>query len=185
MAFGFGLFGKARGKTGFIGPIGDDLPSLIPLVFALVVFFAAFQSALSTFDSKNASFADDLDALKVARILRGSGYWVSQPEFAKACDIVNVRAIRFEAGITELNVRLFDSYGNISNRRELYLPHDLETDAQYFCSNVKDLKDISLSELQKEGKVLIRIYPIVIEVNRPHNLGIIVKPVQLVVISWR
>ena len=63
-------------KKAFIGPIGDDIPSLIPIVFALTIFFASFNAALSTFDKKNNGFADDFYALKIARVLRSNGYIV-------------------------------------------------------------------------------------------------------------
>ncbi len=166
--------------SGYIGPIGDDLPSLIPLIFALVIFFASFQGALQKFDTRNGLFADDLDALKVARILRGSGYWVSEADFHKACVLLNVRAIKYVAGLTELNAQLQDNDGSFFDADQLFIKDNKSRNSpSYECSNAE------ISELQKQENILVRIYPLAVEFQRENDLGIIAKPVQLVVVSWR
>ena len=49
-----------KSRKGFIGPIGDDLPSIIPLVFALIVFFSGFYLTMNVFESKQNDFDSDL-----------------------------------------------------------------------------------------------------------------------------
>ena len=46
--------GKLMGK-GFIGPIGDDLPSLIAVMLALGLFFSGIVVALNTYNQKISS----------------------------------------------------------------------------------------------------------------------------------
>src|SRR3989344_5355362 len=67
-------FQEKKFKKGFLGPIGDDLPSLIPLVFALIMFFYAFTFAWNTFDKKNENFNDSKDILDLAYIMKGNSY---------------------------------------------------------------------------------------------------------------
>ena len=43
-------------QKGFLGPIGDDLPSLIPIIFGLVIFFAVFNTGFQAFQNKSRDF---------------------------------------------------------------------------------------------------------------------------------
>ena len=63
-----------RKQRGFIGPIGDDLPSLIPILFGLVIFFSVFTFAFDSFDKGNQAFKLELDGLNIARQMRGSSF---------------------------------------------------------------------------------------------------------------
>lgn len=187
--------GKVKG---FIGPIGDDLPSLIPLIFALVVFFSSFNAAMQTFEKRNSDFVDDLDALKVARILRSNGYISSLEEFKKICSLITVKSINFEAGLMHLNVSspftpsdLFYN-GVLKKPNELFIKPEGETYDYFVCPSERVLENLEVPltiELFNEGRALIRVYPMVLEEKTFPTGGVggtvIVKPVQLVVVSWR
>ena len=43
-------------KKGFIGPIGDDLPSVIAVMLALGLFFSSVRYALNAYDQKIDNF---------------------------------------------------------------------------------------------------------------------------------
>jgi len=47
-------------KKGFIGPLGDDLPSIIAILLALTVFFSGIVYTLNVYNQK----IDDMQALK-------------------------------------------------------------------------------------------------------------------------
>ena len=57
-------------QRGFIGSIGDDIPSLIPLTFALVIFFAAFAFAFNAFDQKQNDFDQKFALLRIGQTLK-------------------------------------------------------------------------------------------------------------------
>jgi len=181
-------------SNGFIGPIGDDLPSLIPIVFALTIFFASFNAALLAFDQKNSSFADDLDALKVARIMRSNGYIVNKQNFDQLCSLVEVRALHFVAGIAELNTTPEDSLDpsknynfTFFNGSELKPLSDLfytVPEGTFYCTNLKDISEFDAGILQNRNAI-VRVYPVILEKERPNDLGIIASPMQLVVVAWR
>jgi len=76
-------------KKGFIGAIGDDLPSLIPIVFALLIFFSAFTATLAIYNSENAAVQTDMGMLSIARNLKGDSLVLNLSQFQERCD--NVR----------------------------------------------------------------------------------------------
>jgi hypothetical protein len=77
-------------KKGFIGAIGDDLPSLIPIVFALLIFFSAFTATLSIYNSENASVSTDMGMLSIARNLKGDSLVLNLSQFSDRCDNIRV-----------------------------------------------------------------------------------------------
>jgi len=185
---------------GFIGPIGDDLPSLIPIVFALAVFFSAFNVALENFDSKNIGFSDDLDALKIARVLRSNGYIVNYENFQQLCNLVEVRSVNYAAGIAELNSNpedsldpskpydysiegILDSAGGSDVLAKLFYKDD--SGKVFSCTNLKEPDTGLSSDVIVGKKAIIRVYPVIVEKQRAGDLGLISSPMQLVVIVWR
>lgn len=71
-------------KKGFIGSIGDDLPSLIPLFFALMIFFSALAFAFTTINERNATINTYIDSLTVSRSALSDGSFASLDEFAES-----------------------------------------------------------------------------------------------------
>ena len=181
---------------GFIGPIGDDLPSLIPIVFALTIFFATFGNSFSTFNEKNTGFSDDLDALKIARILRSNGYIINYDNFQQLCNMVQVKSVKFVAGIAELNVNpeeslnpeinydysFLDDSGELRGIEELFYTN---SDGTFVCSNLKDVDSGFTKDVLAFKKTIVRSYSIILEKDRGGTLGIIASPMQLVVVAWR
>ena len=60
-------------RKGFIGPIGDDLPSIIAIMLALGLFFSAVVYTLDIYNQK----IEDMDALKgsieIGRVVLSNG----------------------------------------------------------------------------------------------------------------
>jgi len=73
-------------EKGFIGAIGDDLPSLIPIVCALLIFFSAFSATLSIYNTENARVSTDMGMLSIARSLKGDSLLLNFSQFEKRCD---------------------------------------------------------------------------------------------------
>ena len=70
-------------NKGFIGPIGDDLPSLIPLLFGLVMFFSTFTMTFSSFDARNTEFGYDVSVMRISRTLQSNSYIYNYNNFQK------------------------------------------------------------------------------------------------------
>lgn len=78
-------------QKGFIGPIGDDLPSLIPIVTGLVIFFSIFVLTLNTYNEKNDYLQRQIDMTSVARDLKGDSLILSWDQFNDRCKGMRVK----------------------------------------------------------------------------------------------
>ncbi len=166
-------------KKGYLGPIGDDLPSLIPLMFALVIFFSSFYMTVNTYNDRTIDFENDIAVVQISASLRGTGFVSSLTEFEKSCNALNIRQPFFSAGLTELDKEI-----NIFDLDSEYIP---DGGNLFKCSNTNETltqeKAFSLN-----SKVVSRIYPLVMEKNFTDGRGnekSIVIPVKLIVVAWK
>ena len=178
-------------RKGFLGPIGDDLPSLIPLLFALVMFFSTFTFAFKVFEDRNRDFQDDLTVLRIAKVLKTNGYISSYKEFEDLCESLGIVHLNFRAGLTNAETakdEYIESYlgGNEDEYKRLdifsvkfYTITNNAGDEKIFeCANVEPDKYLTL-ENSTDKTVITKAYPVVLEDNR------IVKPMHLMVMAWR
>ena len=94
-------------QKGFLGPIGDDLPSLIPLVTALILFFGAYGVIYRGFNEKNADIEFKLNTNVLANRLRETSYFSTPGDFEAICNVERQEAgVQFHAGILRLPNKL-------------------------------------------------------------------------------
>jgi hypothetical protein len=86
---------------GFIGAIGDDLPSLIPVMVALLLFFSIFSFTLSAYNSRSMDLQKKIEMVSIARVLKGNSLILSLEQFRASCDSIlsKKKAFSFAAGI--------------------------------------------------------------------------------------
>ncbi len=166
-------------RKGFIGPIGDDLPSLIPLLIALVIFFSSFTFAFVVFDDRTANFKADLESQEVARVLRYNGYIADLASFKQLCSRIQVSEVSYFAGISTKLPEKMESGDTIFD----FIAADAEDvfldDGDYTCTNA-DNEDIPESPGDaKRYQVITTIYPVAVE----HET--IAKAAHLLVITWK
>ncbi|MFH1895785.1 MAG: hypothetical protein ABIJ74_04410 [archaeon] len=158
-------------EKAYLGPIGDDLPSLIPLMFALVIFFSSFYSTVSVYNDKTIDFENDISVVQISASLRGTGFVSSLQEFKDSCNALNIRQPYFSAGLVAL-----DKEVNVFDLDSVY---EFQGAELFKCSNT----DRILSEetgLSPNAKIVSRVYPVVMQ-----NENSVVVPVKLVVVAWR
>lgn len=182
-------------EKGFLGPIGDDLPSLIPLLFALLVFFSTFSFSFGVFNTENTSFQEDIGVLNVSRILKGTNYITSYDDFVQKCASINISNIKYKALITNY-FTAHDAYEKQYSGEEQRF-YDLkpfmasdpngnsDSTKTFECDNrnipqdeIDRIKSPSAKDYFSGKNVGVKIYPLVVEDNR------IVKPMHLVVTAW-
>ncbi|MEM4257167.1 MAG: hypothetical protein QXD98_02290 [Candidatus Diapherotrites archaeon] len=166
-------------KKGFIGPVGDDLPSITPLVLGLMIFFTAFTSAFNSFDKRNEEFMNNIELLKISKTIRANSYIYSYENFEQLCNSIGPTRIKYVVGITkdayeqkEIN-NFFEINFNSYNGKTFFCTN------QDFSSNTTKINDIIKINDLKNFKVASRIYPIVVEEDKK------AKPMHLVVIVWK
>lgn len=196
-------------KNGFLGPIGDDLPSLIPLLFALVVFFSTFTFAFTSFDQKTQLFNLHLTAINIGRTIKGSSYisGYCNLKVGGGCDALSfetkcsqlkrdITEARFMAGLIELPLNASEEPPNLTGffasspgDRPFY--DDPADDAKLSAAGIPGTGEFlcsSIPEAEFEQKnpfnlraadIVSYIFPVALET------GHAVQPMRLVVIVWR
>ena len=168
---------KKKFCKGFLGPIGDDLPSLIPLVFALIVFFYSFTYAWNVFDQRTGIFNGSLAILELGSIMRGNSYIESHEKFLDNCANAGSIKTKFKAGLVSLSSNPlaeagvhFNSGGKAFSDETLFFEENSE---RFLCGNTSE-------EIPKYYNV--RLFPVALERNV--DARFFVQPMLLVVITW-
>ena len=169
-------------KRGFLGPIGDDLPSLIPLVFALIIFFYSFTFAWNIFNERSSSFNDNLAVLELASTMRGNSYLGGTGAFQANCTKAkaSIKRIKFSVGLVALSNNPLAETGSEhfqgAGSENFFAPQG--NPEGFLCSN-------SAEDVPKLYSV--RFFPVALEKtgNAADGGGrFFVKPMLLVVVTW-
>lgn len=185
-------------RKGFLGPIGDDLPSLIPLIFALIIFFASFSSTFQLFDSQNREFADSIKILKMASALKGDSYFSSAQDFINSCKELKAKGVNFRAvlleDLTAPQVTRFlsdpsstgiDPEKIVSNPR-YYIDNEIIITGE---SNTPLIYPFEEDTIPGTARLQVRLFPVAFEDHNPDNhsphVSFVVRPATLMVIVWR
>jgi hypothetical protein len=164
-------------NKGFLGPIGDDLPSLIPLLFALMLFFYAFTSAWNNFDKRNEDFADDLAVLRVSNALRGNNYIAGIEKFNENCETAKgTQRMHFLAGLLPLPTGKGEQFVGIDT--EKIVSGEPIFFEEFQCSSTEEMPAL------ESEKSVVRFFPVALE-TKEGNDRFYVKPMLLVVIAWK
>ncbi len=170
-----------KSRKGFLGPIGDDLPSLIPLVFALTIFFYVFTFTWNAFDEKNKGFDDDISILRIASVIKANSYIPNYAIFTERCNKAkSFKRVRFKAGLLPLSVKEDEHFEGIDIESIGFFT-DPNSGDTYECRNSDEELDI------KNQSILIRFFPVALERDYRDAGGerhFFVQPMLLVVIAW-
>ncbi|MEW6295789.1 MAG: hypothetical protein AB1467_05890 [Candidatus Diapherotrites archaeon] len=170
---------KNRMQKGFLGPIGDDLPSLIPLLFALTIFFSVFYFALTEFTNKADSFDNDVAVVQISNALRGTGLVSGHSSLRELCASLNVKTPKYIALIIkDANLDLGELEPSIESEENSSGPSN-----KFECSNTSKSLSESISELKKESespsaRIVSRVFPIALDKDS------VIEQKFLVVIAW-
>lgn len=185
------FFRKRRNKQrlnarGYLGPIGDDIPSLIPIIVGMITFFSAFSFTLNEYNQRSASFAADRDTLIIANSLKGDSYLSSYAEFDTACRGLRVRGLNYVAAVvesTQWNVILSDAQQDPdSHQLSFVADHVFSIDnLPLSCSRGIDspFSSAEFGEVLKNNQYVVLSLPVALEIPTA------VVPGTLVVVTWR
>ncbi len=188
-------------SKGFLGPIGDDLPSLIPLVFSLVLFFSTFTFAFNSFENRNSYFNDTVEILNISSNLKQGSYISDYSHFIQSCRGFSVSRVYFKVALVSLE-DYFNGTGPFAGNQRIdveklddlaYCVSNPRNTSGLACKNItaSDKNSFICSNSSKEptnssSNLLLRVYPIVLETHEfESNVGFAAKPMLLVVVTWR
>jgi hypothetical protein len=174
--------GFLRRQKGFLGPIGDDLPSLIPLLFALMIFFYVFTFTWNIFDQRSQAFDDAVSALRVGNTMKGNNYLRGVDAFMERCnEAQSIRSVKFMAGLLPLSTGPNQPFGgmDIETLEESFFR---QGEVQFICTNTGLAESGPGLETQN---LYIRSFPVALEFVNPEKGAFYVRPMLLVAVTWR
>ncbi len=192
---------KKINSKGFIGAIGDDLPSLIPIVVALLLFFTIFALTLNSYTEKNIELKKNLSLLAISRDLKGDSLLLNVDQFRDRCTMVQneIHEYNFRVAIysneklkelAELKEQVItdfksDSFSELGGEFENFLTglnkgSEQETySCEYLRKGAKKLTD-------KKSNYLMRFYPVAVQTDmtiQESDYKLIV-PAIMVMVIW-
>ena len=164
-------------SKGYIGAIGDDLPSLIPIFLGITIFFSVFLSTYNVYRNNTDFYSLKNDAINISGILKEDPLFSDYNAFVKTCAKVNTK-YNWNAFVIPLDLNT-DNYQvfQVSNISEENLSkHWQSPDVGFFCGN-KEMEDLKTSLMSKD--VIVYRYPVTIQQK------FYVEPAWLYVTIWR
>ncbi len=165
-------------KKGYIGAIGDDLPSLIPIFLGITIFFAVFLNTYNVYRNNTDLYSLRNDAINISAIMKEEPLISDRNQFLKSCQRVNTK-YNWNAFITpaHLNSQNYEGLSPNDLNNNVLLRHwDSSVTDYLICSN--DGLDI-LKNALKTKDVTIYKYPISVQEK------FYVAPAWLYVVVWK
>lgn len=162
-------------KKGFIGAIGDDLPSLIPIFLGLMIFFSVFLNTYNVYKDNTDLYSLKSEAIAVSAIMKEEPVILNVDSFKKSCDKVNTK-YNWNAFLVDFDLNS-DNYVSLNknNLEENILKEgDGEEQIFYAC----DSSDITSFLTKTSSEVIIYEYPTTTQKD------LYIKPARLFVVVW-
>ncbi len=170
-------------KKGFIGAIGDDLPSLIPIFMGLVIFFAVFLGVFNSYNAKNKVYNINQEAIEISMQLKSDPVIVNYNHFLEKCGKIKTTK-HWDAFLVDLPLDT-EYYESISindisdNGYENFVIKNIDEfnmDNYYICNIDQDLLD----ELKDPNKRIINyLYPVTLQRDNGYT-----TPARLYILIW-
>jgi hypothetical protein len=172
---------------GYIGSIGDDLPSLIPLFLGIVLFFAVFINTYNVYTQSTSLYNMQDEALRIALILKEEPVIIDHNFFIDVCKKVDT-TYNWTAFITDIDLNASKNMpinlqklkqekdNEIENQSIAYEKLDEEDDPkQFICGDYNNFLNISE---KRTSKIINYMFPL----TRQQEVNS--TPVKLYVIMW-
>lgn len=173
---------KKREK-GFIGAIGDDLPSLIPIFIGLIIFFSVFLSTYNLYKDKTNLYSLEQEAVIISLTLKEEPIISSYEIFQHQCDLVNTNK-NWTAFVTDLdlnsdNHKPIDT-SDIKNSIVAFIDEVSNDENIFICNNkFKDkVLDTQDNFFQTQNRKIVYMFPITLQEDN------FAKTKKLYVIVW-
>ncbi len=178
-----------KNKKGFIGAIGDDLPSLIPIFLGLIIFFAVFLSTYNTYKTNTGLYSLEQEAISISMILKSEPLIPDYNLFMKTCNKVSTTK-KWNAFIVDLpldtnqqEILSINDPDNLYGNQIKIFPEDPATNPpkRYICDdNLENLTNL-LNIKDATTKKITYLYPITLQDGKfakPARLYVIVSEEQ-------
>lgn len=173
-------------KKAFIGPVGDDLPSLIPIMFGLIIFFSVFNHTWMLYNEKDKEFQFGLDIERISSGIKKNSYFSTVSDFKQKCEEASFITLnsKFEIAIIQNKftspleeIDIYDLENIAFDLKSIDSSYPGET--KYYYTNSEDKLTIKTQNVQ------LRIFPVALEIKNSDNKFQYVEPMYLVIVIWR
>jgi hypothetical protein len=152
-------------NKGFIGAIGDDLPSLIPIFLGLVVFFSVFLGVFNDYNAKNRTYTSNQEAIEISMQLKSDPVIVDYTHFNDKCNKIkttkNWNAFLVDLPLNTDNFEQINLMDVIDNYQNSVITSNVEGIENYFICNEEQE---NLDQLKDPSKnPIIYLYPIILQ----------------------
>ncbi len=154
-------------QKGFIGSIGDDLPSLIPIFLGLVVFFSVFLGVFNDYNAKNRVYTLNQEAVEISMQLKSDPVIVDYDHFIEKCNEINTPK-NWNAFLVDLpqdtedfkSITLEDIYNDYQNNVIKITDPTFDSENYFICNEDPE----NLDQLKDTSKNIINfLYPVVLQ----------------------
>jgi hypothetical protein len=163
-------------KKGFIGAIGDDLPSLIPIFLGLMIFFSVFLNTYNVYKDNTDLYSLKSEAISVSAIMKEEPVILNLDTFKKTCSKVNTK-FKWNAFLVDFDLNS-DNYVSLTKENlegNILKEGEGEDEQLYVC----DSSDVTSFLSNTSSEVIIYQYPTTTQKD------LYIKPARLYVVVWR
>jgi hypothetical protein len=183
-------------KKGFIGAIGDDVPSLIPIIVALLLFFTIFSITLNSFNTKNFELQKNLGLISISRELKGDSLLIGVEQFLDRCEKsrLNIHEYNYRSAIysnaslgkiENAGEKIINDFKDPNKGETNFLKGEIEGvgEEAYYCEY---LRPGARALDDKSTDYLIRFYPVAVQREEVIDNGkyLVIVPSVMVMVIW-
>lgn len=165
---------------GYIGAIGDDLPSLIPIFVGLTIFFAVFLNTYNVYRNNTDLYSLRNDAINISGIIKENPIISDQNQFIKTCERVKTK-YNWNAFVTPLDLNSQNykglTVGDLDDENIMKHWAETGTNPRKLICNSEGLDELKNALLTKD--VTVYKYPITVQQQ------FYVEPAWLYILVWK
>lgn len=169
-----------KNKKGYIGAIGDDLPSLIPIFVGLTIFFAVFLNTYNVYRNNTDLYSLRNDAINISGIIKENPIISDQNQFIKTCQRVKTK-YNWNAFVTPLDLNSHNykrlTVGDLDDENIMKHWAETGTNPRKLICNSEGLEELKNALLTKD--VTVYKYPITVQQQ------FYVEPAWLYILVWK
>lgn len=163
-------------RYGFIGAIGDDLPSLIPIFLGLMIFFSVFLNTYNVYKNNTDLYSLKTEVINISAIMKEEPVILNLDSFKKTCSKVqtkhNWNAFLVDLDLNSSNYVVLDK----DNLASEILKEEIDGSEELYACNTSNITDFIT---RANSEIIIYHYPTTTQKD------LYIKPARLYVVVWK
>ncbi|MCD6414625.1 MAG: hypothetical protein J7L23_03275 [Candidatus Diapherotrites archaeon] len=170
-------------RKGYIGPLGDDFPALLPIALGLLMFFSAISLAYAIHDAKSTTVNLMRANVMISRSIREDVHFTREYWTGEACSKMNNTAVNYGVKVAMRIVMSNYTYYSTTGSSSIEIPSNKTEDSVMLVNSSGGSRAVCPLGAQWEDYVpasgLAMSYPVVVDSQGQ------ILPATLVVVTWQ